>query len=379
MKDKALLRVQVSLVVTALIAAACVYLIVYGMTHTAMLGDMHERSHGVRSYIEETLLADYFEAIAYGFERRDAAAAAVQERLNEVKNAAGLRGLFLAWIDDEGGIVTSKYVPADDGGMVMHVPPPELVAYLIESFYTRVATVTDRIYRTEAGSVYAIYWPVLAAHGDAVFVVGMEFDADSIQRSFRTMAIYSIALSVVLVVVISTVANVSLSKISEPFYKRLAYIDFLTNCENRLAFEHRMRYCEDRIAKFGMDVTILVFDVDNLKAVNDTQGHKVGDAYLVATAHILKEHLEGIGPLFRIGGDEFSSIILGKKEDEIAEVVNKLKSEARITIKGREFSCPVGVAMFTKGLDENLRDTFVRADENMYKEKMRGKNRSNTP
>ena len=373
MGHKPLLRAQIILVITAIIAAACVYLIVYGMTHSAMLSDMRDRSNGVRSYMESTMLIDYFTQIALGSEQREAAIVAVQNQLDGVKDAAGLRHLFLAWMAEGGYFVTSLYASDGDGGTVMYVPPMELYAYLRESFFTGLATSTERIYNTASGPIYAVYWPVIAPDGSVVFAVGMEFDAQSIHRSFRTMTIYSLALSMVLVIIISTIANISLSKISEPFYKKLAYIDFLTNCENRLAFEHRLRYCEDRIARLGTAVTILVFDVNDLKTLNDTQGHKVGDAYLIATANILKEHLDGVGPLFRVGGDEFASIILGKSEEEINEKVTNLKNEKRMTVKGRQFSCPVGVATFSKEFDENLRDTFARADENMYKEKVADK------
>jgi GGDEF domain-containing protein len=59
------------------------------------------------------------------------------------------------------------------------------------------------------------------------------------------------------------------------------------------------------------------------------------------------------------------------------EVIKKLQDEQRVTIKDRPFSCPVGAATYQKDIDVNLRDTFARADENMYKEKMSRKERAN--
>ena len=378
MRDKPLLRAQISLIFTALVAAVCVYLIVYGMTHSAMLSDMRERSHGVRLYIEQAVFTDdFYMNTALGGEYQAAAALSAQERLSEIKSAAGIRYLFLAWATDDGYTATSLYIPDSLGSVAAYIPPEDLYKHLSESLITGAATSTGRIYHTDVGATYAVYWPVVTPDGRAAFAVAMEFDADSVHRSFRTMAIYSIALSIVLVAIISTIANISLSKVNEPFYKKLAYIDFLTDCENRLAFEHRMRYGESRIAKLGMDVTILVFDVNSLKLVNDTYGHKIGDQYLVATADIIKKHLAGIGPLFRIGGDEFASIILGKNEKEMENIIKGIQNEKCITIKDRPFSCPVGAATYQKDIDESLRDTFARADENMYKEKMSRKERAN--
>ena len=139
-----------------------------------------------------------------------------------------------------------------------------------------------------------------------------------------------------------------------------------------MAFEHRLREAGN-LADKGERVTLIICDVNNLKVINDTQGHKVGDAYIKSTSDILHSNLRGSGPLYRIGGDEFASIITGKDEDFIRDVMNSLRAENRIAVKGQRFSCACGAAMFTPGIDKTLRDVFKRADDAMYMEKKRQK------
>ena len=139
-----------------------------------------------------------------------------------------------------------------------------------------------------------------------------------------------------------------------------------------MAFEHRLREAGDHANK-GEKVTLIIFDVNNLKTINDTQGHKVGDAYIKSTADILHSNLRGTGALYRIGGDEFATIIVGKDEDFIREIMKALRAEKRAAVRGQNFSCACGAAMFTPGIDKTLRDVFKRADDAMYVEKKRQK------
>jgi diguanylate cyclase (GGDEF)-like protein len=145
-----------------------------------------------------------------------------------------------------------------------------------------------------------------------------------------------------------------------------------------MAFEHRLREAGN-LADKGEKVTLLIFDVNNLKTINDTQGHKAGDDYIKATADILNSNLRGSGSTYRIGGDEFASIIVGKDEEYIKVLMKSLREENRAAIKGQNFSCACGAAMFTPGIDTTLRDVFKRADEAMYKEKKRQKGNTGTP
>jgi len=171
---------------------------------------------------------------------------------------------------------------------------------------------------------------------------------------------------------ISVIAYLSMSRATEPFYKKLAYTDILTGFENRMAFEHKLRECGD-IAEQGTNVTLIICDVNNLKKINDNIGHDAGDIYIQNTADLIFENLSSKQPLYRIGGDEFASVIVGKRESEILDIMQSLSNEKRPAYKAQPFSCACGHAWFDKTIDEDLRDTFKRADEAMYTEKKRQK------
>jgi diguanylate cyclase (GGDEF)-like protein len=202
----------------------------------------------------------------------------------------------------------------------------------------------------------------------------MEFDVDFLAYTSERALTYGLVMSGGLLLIISLISYLSMSRASEPYFKKLAYTDFLTGYENRMAFEQRLRECGD-LANNGERVTLLICDVNNLKVINDTQGHKVGDTYIKNTADIIMQHLknEGEQSLYRIGGDEFAGIIVGKDENSIRKMMTAIRYEIRPAIKGQPFSCACGAATFTPGVDITLRDVFKRADDAMYKEKRRQK------
>jgi diguanylate cyclase (GGDEF)-like protein len=186
------------------------------------------------------------------------------------------------------------------------------------------------------------------------------------------MAIYSLALSGALILLFSAIAYLSMNRVSEPFYKKLAYTDMLTGCENRLAFEQYLLECEANLEN-EPQITILVFDLNNLKVVNDTQGHKQGDLYLINTAKIIKDNLGDLGRLFRFGGDEFAAVIIGQPEAKIQNLLSAFNNEKRMAVKNQRFSCAVGAATYDKEQDKNLKEVLERADMLMYEEKKRQK------
>jgi len=190
--------------------------------------------------------------------------------------------------------------------------------------------------------------------------------------SQRFALYYNSITSGVLLILISVIAYISLSSNGEPNYKKIAFTDILTGHENRMAFEHRLRACGP-LADRGESVTLVLFDLNILKKINDTYGHKAGDTYLKNTADLIFDNLEGRAPLYRIGGAEFASIIVGLKENELDIIMQNMRTERRRVYKNYPFDCAYGAATFVVGMDKNLRDVFKRADEAMYVEKIKAK------
>jgi diguanylate cyclase (GGDEF)-like protein len=346
--------------------AASVYFITYFMSSNAMMEDIQVRAEGVQAFVLANLSVADFEGIGEDTEAGRASSARVAEVFEQVQGLGNLKRLYLARVNEIGETVTTMQCG--------YFPSGQLEEDFRSSLSSGTPVLGSRIYTCEDGKgVYSLFWPVRGEEsGELLGIVAMEFDVDILYQSNNIAAIYSLILSGVLILLFSVIAYLSMSKASEPFYKKLAYTDVLTGYENRMAFEHRMRECH-AIADRGEYVTLIVCDVNNLKVVNDVQGHKAGDTYLKITADIICEHLPKGSPFYRIGGDEFATIMVGPDEHEVAALMQALENETRMTVKNQPFSCACGEATFIPGVDENLRDTFKRADEVMYEVKKRQK------
>ena len=113
---------------------------------------------------------------------------------------------------------------------------------------------------------------------------------------------------------------------------------------------------------------VVVCDVNGLKKINDTLGHKAGDEYIRKACTMVCDIFRH-SPVFRVGGDEFVAILNGRDYTVRNELMAMLhdRSAEHITSGGAVVSG--GLAVFDKEEDHNVHDVFQRADEAMYKEK----------
>ena len=362
MKNKFIRRMYVILMLTTVSVSIGLYIIFFSMTYSSIIHDIRERAAGVRDYILETLTTVDFEGMEDAGKRRE-----LQAELDRLLGAGGLKRLYIAMEDETGALVTTLVT---DG--VAYVPQGEPARDLARSLDAGIAVAGSGLYHTDGGAVYSIYWPVMEDENTVIGAVGMEFDADGIYNSFRRTALYSLMLAASLISVFTLIAYVSMNRASEPFYKKLAYTDILTGLQNRMAYEQQLQSCEALI-KEGVSVSLLMFDVNNLKTVNDTLGHEAGDKYIINTMQIITEHLSGFGELYRVGGDEFTAIVVDKDAAEIDGLLKILRKEERPVLRNHRFSCASGAATFTPGVDNSLKDMIQRADDEMYGEKRRQK------
>lgn len=157
-------------------------------------------------------------------------------------------------------------------------------------------------------------------------------------------------------------------------YKKLAYTDSLTMLKNRTAFELKFSQMQENDYK-NVDVSLFMFDLNNLKKTNDTLGHQMGDKLIVGTARTIQKVFGDIGDCFRLGGDEFGVILTGYDGD-ISELKTIFTNElAQYGIDNElEVSCAVGYAgMKWSPGDTFFRDIYKIADREMYADKVRTK------
>ena len=153
------------------------------------------------------------------------------------------------------------------------------------------------------------------------------------------------------------------------FYKEMAEKDVMTGLYNRSAFEHWEQNMEDYNG-----YAIVTFDLNNLKYCNDNIGHAAGDAYIEASAKLIREIFGKYGKCYRIGGDEFCAIIRKNKRFNIEKYKKRLRwREKQITEKlgivGLNVHIACGYAEYDNEKDEDFESTRSRADKKMYESK----------
>ncbi|MBR5359907.1 MAG: amino acid permease, partial [Lachnospiraceae bacterium] len=148
-----------------------------------------------------------------------------------------------------------------------------------------------------------------------------------------------------------------------------ANTDTMTGLKNKHAFIAREKAMDDQIRDgIVRDFAIVVCDVNGLKKINDTLGHKAGDEYIISAGRMICEIFQH-SPVYRIGGDEFTAILSGRDYNMRDELMRLLHDHSVRHIKDGGVVVSGGISDFALGEDEDFHTVFVRADELMYEEK----------
>lgn len=149
--------------------------------------------------------------------------------------------------------------------------------------------------------------------------------------------------------------------------KEQASIDALTGVKNKHAFNDSLAQLDQRITEGkANNFAILVFDVNDLKLVNDTKGHQAGDEFLKKACGIIC-HIFNHSPVFRIGGDEFAVIATGHDYDCIDELSAELADSNKKSQKLEEPVIACGIARYRR--ENKSIQIFQNADRLMYENK----------
>jgi diguanylate cyclase (GGDEF)-like protein len=147
--------------------------------------------------------------------------------------------------------------------------------------------------------------------------------------------------------------------------RRAATTDSLTGLGHRAAFDSAL---EEALSAPEGGVALLMLDLDGFKAVNDNRGHSAGDELLRNAATALSRGLRQGDQLFRVGGDEFATVLRVRDAAEAEAIGERLVSSYRSSGMG---SVSVGIAMASPG--ESLAGLVARADDALYATKRGGR------
>ena len=157
--------------------------------------------------------------------------------------------------------------------------------------------------------------------------------------------------------------------------------DALTGLLNRRYLNEVLKSEVHLHALSGGAFTVVMFDLDYFKTVNDTCGHQAGDDVIVTFAGLLTRHLRKTDNIFRYGGEEFLVILPGTTAEEAFTVCEKIRSDfAKLTWSGCLENIPItvsiGISQYTDALKDNPRRVIFDADKNLYRAKAMGRNRT---
>lgn len=155
----------------------------------------------------------------------------------------------------------------------------------------------------------------------------------------------------------------------------LSQTDPLTHVKNRTAYNQKEKEYDSLIANDGSSLcfSIGVFDINNLKTINDTYGHEKGDAYIQNSCQFLCDAYKH-SPVYRIGGDEFAVIFTGHDRENQYKILETMYDEMRKIndteeLLERKISLAGGISEYDSMTDKCFADVFKRADAIMYEKK----------
>ncbi|EED31742.1 diguanylate cyclase (ggdef domain) [gamma proteobacterium NOR5-3] len=149
---------------------------------------------------------------------------------------------------------------------------------------------------------------------------------------------------------------------------QMATLDELTGISNRRGFNMLALHALSLARRHGLTATMLVFDLNNFKVINDTFGHAEGDRVLAAFADLLKEAFRDSDVFARTGGDEFVSLLVDTTAEEVAGVEQRFRQviDEYNEREKRGYDIEFSVGAATLQPDEELDSLMDRADQLMY-------------
>ena len=159
--------------------------------------------------------------------------------------------------------------------------------------------------------------------------------------------------------------------------RKLAETDALTGLYNQRYFQETLRREVTRAHRYQRKLTLIVFDLDDFKSINDQVGHLAGDRVLAQAADRLREAVRSTDVACRIGGDEFAVIMPESSTDDGEQLFRRVHNSMRGTALGpdeQRLKLSGGIAELLHG--DTPASLFERADAALYRAKELGKDRA---
>ncbi len=161
----------------------------------------------------------------------------------------------------------------------------------------------------------------------------------------------------------------------EKSLQKLAFRDPLTGLPNRLLLDDRLNLAIERCTRDETRLALLFIDLDGFKPVNDTFGHRIGDALLVEVSRRLTANARATDTVARLGGDEFLVLLEGNPDtDATTDVAQRIIDDLKLPFLSAgltcQISCSIGITTYPDGSPRD--DLIAHADAAMYSAKRAG-------
>lgn len=151
--------------------------------------------------------------------------------------------------------------------------------------------------------------------------------------------------------------------------KALVYKDSLTGANSKFAYVEMEEKIDKLInARLINNFSVVVFDINGLKQVNDTFGHQAGDKYIKDCYKIITD-IYGDNKIYRFGGDEFVTVLEDEEYEKREELLNKFNEIIDKNLTEDKPVLSTGMSDFDRDNDNTYRSVFIRADKLMYDRK----------
>ena len=198
---------------------------------------------------------------------------------------------------------------------------------------------------------------------------------------FIVMTVIALVMLIILILLLNSIR--AEKKILEEEHlvndlNKRVFVDALTSVRNKGAFDDYIKQLQSKLEEnTQMEFAIGVFDCDDLKTINDQNGHDKGNVYLKAASRLICRVFQH-SPVFRIGGDEFAVVLQNedlRNREALVEKFENMREEicAAAENKWDEVHIALGIAVYDPNTDQSVNDTARRADKLMYDNKRAGK------
>lgn len=230
------------------------------------------------------------------------------------------------------------------------------------------------IVNTEIGDIYSITFlsinNVLGEHVGYLVFYSKNYIYNNLKKSFFIKSILVLVVWIMLLVII-IVFYLSNLKIS-----RVSYTDKLTGAYNRNRFYEYLQFMISHTQRSNEHLSIIIYDMDNFKKINDNYGHSIGDMALKAVTKIATNVFRKSDKIFRFGGDEFIVILPQTSLKEAVSAAERLRLEVEKSrgfgIMSDDITLSIGVAQLDDG--EDFKSFINRVDRRLYRAKNEGRN-----